>query len=312
MGTLFLSPWLHAGVLELTDTDDVIRITLSGKPVLEYVKTDKPVPEGMDPAYRRSGYIHPVFTPDGVEATGDFAPDHPHQHGLFFAWTRTKYEGKKVDFWNLVKKLGRVEHRGVKALTRKDDRVSFSVEHAFVVGEGDAREDALKETWTVTVHKTPADHFLFDIESVQTCAGDKPLTLDKYHYGGMAFRGNTQWVKEKGDKSIEPGDLEYSTSNGKNRFDGNHTPVDWVSFSGKVDGKPASVTVFGSPKNFRAPQHVRIHPDKPYFCFAPMVTGEFSIKPGDRYVSRYRYLVTGAKPATDQIQKHWEEYQASE
>lgn len=52
------------------------------------------------------------------------------------------------------------------------------------------------------------DHFLFDIESVQQCATAMPLKLAQYHYGGMAFRGNLQWFREKDDHSIRPGDLQ--------------------------------------------------------------------------------------------------------
>ena len=62
--------------LKLTQTKDIIRVTLGNKPVLEYVKTEKPVPEGVAPVYRRSGYIHPVFSPSGQEVTGDFPADH--------------------------------------------------------------------------------------------------------------------------------------------------------------------------------------------------------------------------------------------
>jgi len=83
------------GDLKLTENDDLIRVTLRGKPVLEYIKTEKPVPEGIEPHYRRSGYIHPVFTPTGQEITGDFPEDHAHQHALFFAWAKASYDGKK-------------------------------------------------------------------------------------------------------------------------------------------------------------------------------------------------------------------------
>lgn len=89
--------------LELTETKDVIRVTLGGNPVLEYIKTEKPVPEGIEPHLRRSGYIHPVFTPTGQEITGDFPADHAHQHALFFAWVKASFDGKKVDFWNQAK-----------------------------------------------------------------------------------------------------------------------------------------------------------------------------------------------------------------
>ena len=110
---------------------------------------------------------------------------------LFFAWTKSRFDGKKTDFWNQAKQMGKIEHQEILGIKQGDDRVSFSVEHAFVVG----RTDALRETWTVTVHRTPEDHFLFDLKSVQQCATDKPFVLEKYHYGGMAFRGRAEWLK---------------------------------------------------------------------------------------------------------------------
>lgn len=303
---------VSADELKLTETEDTIRITQRGKPVLEYIKTARPVPEGIEKHFSRSGYIHPVYTPTGQELTGDYPVDHAHQHALFFAWTKGDYNGQKVDFWNQAKDLGRIEFREVVDVNRGEQEVSFSAKHAFKVKgkSGDNWVDVLHEIWTVTVHQTPADHFLFDIVSVQQCVTDKPLSLPQYRYGGMAIRGNYQWLKEKEDHSIEPGDVQYLTSDGKDRWEGSHTRPNWVSFSGEIDGQDVSATVFCSPKNFRAPQHVRIHPNKPYFCFAPMVEGPFKIAPGKEYVSRYRYLVTSKAADVKMIEKHWDEYVA--
>ncbi|MCB1226248.1 MAG: PmoA family protein [Verrucomicrobiales bacterium] len=311
--TLFLGlqPAFSAD-LELTETADLIRVTLRGKPVLEYVKTERPLPEGIEPHFRRSGYIHPVFTPAGQEITGDFPADHAHQHALFLAWTKAVFDGKKVDFWNQAKDLGQIEFREVVGLKREEEQVAFSVKHAFTVGAEDERVDVLHEIWTVTVHQTPDNCFLFDIESVQQCATSKPLHLPEYDYGGMAFRGNYQWLKEKDDHSINPGDVRFLTSEGKDRWEGNHTRPDWVAFSGKIDGQDATAAVFCSPKNFRAPQPVRIHPNKPYFCFAPMVEGPFAIEPGKPYVSRYRYLVTSRGMDVEEIEDHWKRYTEAE
>ncbi len=294
--------------LGLTETDDTIRITLRGKPVLQYIKKPQPVPEGLPQHFSRSGYIHPVYTPTGQELTGDYPADHAHQHALFFAWVKSKFDGKNVDFWNQAKGLGRIEFREVLNRSREKQSVSFSVKHAFMVKEGENWIDALHEVWTVTVHQTPADRFLFDIVSVQQCASDMSLSLDEYHYGGMAIRGNYQWLKENEDHRIHPGDLQFLTSEGKDRWEGNHTRPNWVAFTGKVDGQDVSAAVFCSPQNFRAPQRVRIHPNKPYFCFAPMVEGPFKITPGTEYVSRYRYLVTSNAADVSRIQNHWDEY----
>ncbi|MCG8583397.1 MAG: PmoA family protein, partial [Pirellulales bacterium] len=135
-----------------------------------------------------------------------------------------------------------------------------------------------------------------------------PLILEKHHYGGMALRGNVQWLKDKGDHSIEPGDLEFLTSGGKDRWDGNHTRPNWVALSGKIDEQDVSLAVFCSPTNFRAPQHVRLHPNKPYFCFAPAVAGKFKIEPGKKYVSRYRYLVKSNPIDAKVVNEHWRQY----
>ncbi len=60
----------HAGELSLMETDDTIGITLRGKPVLENVKTARPVPKGLAKHYSRSGYIHPACTPTVGEISG--------------------------------------------------------------------------------------------------------------------------------------------------------------------------------------------------------------------------------------------------
>ena len=115
-------------------------------------------------------------------------------------------------------------------------------------------------------------------------------------------------MKPEGDHSIHLGDLQILTSEGKDRWKGNNTRPNWLAFSGKIDGQDVSATVFCSPKNFRAPQPVRIHPNKPYFCFAPMVEGPFAISSGEEYTSSYRYLVTSAAANPESIGESWKEY----
>ena len=294
--------------LTILDTEGEIRILHGNKPVLQYVKTSRPVPSGLEGYFQRSGYIHPVYTPTGQEFTGDYPLDHAHQHALFFAWVKSRFKGRRVDFWNQAKQLAGIEFRGIRNISRGDNSVSFAAEHNFFVRLDNKKEDVIHETWTVTVHDTPEDYFLFDIESVQRCVSESPLEIDEYHYGGMAIRGNSVWLKEKDDRTTGRGDLQFITSEGKNRWEGNHTRPNWVSLSGKLEGNDASLSVFCSPNNFRAPQHVRLHPHKPYFCFAPSVGGKFKIEPGKDYVSRYRYLVTSKPLDLDFVAEHWDSY----
>ena len=60
--------------------------------------------------------------------------------------------------------------------------------------------------------------------------------------------------------------------------DGNHTRARWVDMHGPIGSQHAGLVVMGAMRNFRAPQTVRLHPNKPYFCFAPMALGEFKLE----------------------------------
>ncbi len=145
-----------------------------------------------------------------------------------------------------------------------------------------------------------ASGYLFDIESSQSCACESPVTINKYHYGGMALRGARQWF---GD-----GRCEFLTSEGKSRADGNHTRPRWCEMFGKLGDHESGIAVLCHPNNFRAPQPVRLHPDKPYFCFAPMVLGAFTIEPGKPYVSAYRYYVHTGKPDAKVNEALWNDF----
>jgi hypothetical protein len=289
----------------ITCSDDGhhIWLRIGDRPVLRYNHTVVEPPPGIAAVYRRSGYIHPLFSPAGKELTGDFAADHPHQHGLFMAWVNTQFEGRRLDFWNQGKQTGQVEHVGVRQTTEGPVFAELQVlRHLDPTAPGGPRP-VLDETWTIRVYNR-SDGFLFDLVSHQRCAGPSPLELEKYHYGGMALRGNGQWLTVAG--STPP--CDYLTSEGFTRVDGNAQPARWVELHGRLDGQPAGVAVLGHPENFRAPQPARLHPTKPYFVFAPMIAGSFRIEPGDTYTSRYRYWLHDGPPDAGQNDRHWHDY----
>jgi hypothetical protein len=297
-------------------------IKVGDQPVLAYNYATQESPAGIDPVYRRSGYIHPVFDPKGREVTGDFPPDHPHQHALFFAWVNATFRGKKVDFWNQVQKTGFVEHAKIECVVSGPVCAGFTIRLTHSAVENGAAVPVLTETWTVRVYNR-TDGFLFDFESRQRCAASDALTVNEYHYGGMAVRGTGQWFDEAVAKEVQrlqkpgasadelrkiPLKRDYLTSEGKTWFDGNGTRARWVEMHGPIDGQPSGIVVMCHPNNLLAPQPVRLHPQKPYFCFAPMVLGTFDIKPGDTFFSRYRYYVHTGEPDARQNEGLWNDY----
>lgn len=70
----------------------------------------------------------------------------------------------------------------------------------------------------------------------------------------------------------------------------------------------AGITVLCHPKNFRAPQPVRLNPTEPFVCFAPQQEGEMEIKPGSPYISRYRLIIADGKPGMETAEAWWKEY----
>jgi len=291
--------------IAVVETEDALLLQKGSQTILRYNKAIQHAPPGIDPIYSSSGYLHPVFTPTGQVVTGAFSKDHAHQRGIFMAGTNTTFRGEKVDFWNLHKKLGHTEHAKTLSVGTSHNSASFTVLLNHVATVGNEETVVLHEIWTVTAHSTSGAYFAFDIESRQRLATEDPLVFNEYHYGGMALRGSNLWTPLE---SNPDGTCAFLTSDGHDRIEGNHTHPRWVSMHGIVDGTAANITVLCHPNNFRFPQAVRIHPKMPYFTFAPMFDGEFSIQPGETYTSKYRYLVTSSQPDAKWVEQQWERY----
>ncbi|TWT52050.1 hypothetical protein KOR42_31470 [Thalassoglobus neptunius] len=270
-------------------------MSLNDKNVLAYNVEVVSPPEGADPIFRRSGHIHPAWTPDGLIVTDEFPADHVHQHAIFSAWTKTTFEGERVDFWNQKAETGTVEHREVLDLVSGPVFGELKVRLAHVVTKTE-NQDVLDEVWTIRLFAIADPHF-FEIESVQTCVAETPLTIDEYHYGGFAFRGAAEFFSEQGHSMV--------TNETSDRVEGNHSRPDWVSLFGQVSGKQCGAVMFSHPENFRSPQPVRLHPTKPYFVFSPCVLGEFSLEPGQPFRSRYAYLTFDGTPDRKRIGQLW-------
>jgi len=292
-------------------------LRVGDRPVLTYQAAVALPPTPIDPVYRRSGFIHPLQSPSGRVVTDDFPPDHAHQHGLFFAWVNSTFEGRSVDFWNQHKQTGRVSqltpgevYRNTISGGQVFGELLVELLHEDLTAPGGPKP-VLREQWQILVYDIPG-HFLVDFESAQHIIDEK-LTLNEYHYGGFGLRGSRQWVdpKVQGENPPDParsGRSDFLTSEGKNRSNGNHTRPRWVDLSGEVDGEFAGITILDNPGNFRFPQPVRIHPNKPYLSLTPPVEGEFAITRGHPYASRYRLLIHDGPPDSKAIERAWHDY----
>lgn len=255
-------------------------------------------------AFRRGGYLFPVLTPSGKLVCDDFPPNHVHHHGVWWAWTKTEFEGRQPDFWNMGQNKGRVEFVAVDEVWEKDGAAGIRARHQFMDLLASPPKAALLETWEVRASAVTAGdrpRWIIDLTSTQTCAGAAPLKLPEYHYGGLGFRGHRAW-----DGAAN---ALYLTSEGiTDRVKGNTSKATWLWTGGSVDGAIAGVAILSHPQNFRAPQPLRLHPTEPFVCFAPQQAGAMEIKPGTPYVSRYRLVIADGQPPAAEIQQWWDAF----
>jgi Methane oxygenase PmoA len=273
-----------------------VTVIRKDKPVLVYNIAEILPPADSPSYYKRSGFIHPVYTPKGKIVTDAFPSNHAHQHALFHAWTHTTFKGRHVDFWNQHKKEGTVGN--AKLISTKEGPVYsemvtkqeyISLAHGVI----------LSEYWTIRIYNTQEQQ-IFDISVRQENITNDTLHLLKYIYGGMAFRGSAHW--DRFNKKEFEANWSVLTSEGLKDSLANNSVAKWVTVSGPVEGVMSSSTVIGHPSNFRYPQTIRVHPEMPYWVFSPVIDQGFSIGPGATYTARYRYLITDIPPSKASIQ----------
>ena len=285
--------------VKIEKKENGLLVKVKNQPVFFY-HTKEAMPPTDSPAYyKRSGFIHPLYSPSGKVLTDDFPVGHVHQHAIFTAWTSTLFKKSSVDFWNQQSNKGTVEHVQVLEIVEGPvfSQMKISLRHkSHEFGE------VLQENWTLTIYPS-TKHFLFDLESVQRNTSADTLFLNKYHYGGLAFRGNAEWNPDDPKKFKSP--WKILTSEGMKDSAANASHARWVDASGNLDKATAGATVFNHPSNFRYPQAIRVHPTMPYWAFAPVVDGPFFIAPGSQYESKFRYYIYDGKATAETIEKNF-------
>lgn len=271
---------------------DAVIVSVGTSQVLQYNSAHVEAPQGVDAKYGRSAFMHPLWTPSGAVVTDQFPPDHLHQSGVFLAHTKTEFEGRTPNFWDLLGGTGRVRCLDVTSTASGPVFGELVARHEHVDLSVPGGKVALVETWQVRVWNIggpDAGYWICDLTSTLECATGSPLRLLPYHYGGLALRGARAWDGEH---------ARFVTSEGKDRVEGNHTRPWWCDLSGRVGDQTAGLAFFTHPANFRAPEPLRIHPTMPYMVYTPSHLGAWELTPGKPHVSQYRFVIhDGELPA---------------
>jgi hypothetical protein len=274
--------------LKVQKTDNALTIQADDKNLVNYFFKAVPVPEDVDKAYERTGFIHPLYTPFGQVLTRIQPKDHYHHYGIWNPWTHVLFEKDTIDFWNLKDRKGTVRFARFGQNTEGVVFAEYEVMHEHVVLKGGKNKVALNELQTVRVYRPSATMYLMDITAKMQCATKSPFHILAYRYGGMGWRATEEWTNTNS---------EVRTSEGKTRRNADSTRARWWFAQGKLGTDYGGAGMLSHPSNFNHPEPLRIWPENQYNrgdmfgMFAPTKDKDWVLEPDKSYTLRYRWVV---------------------
>jgi hypothetical protein len=277
----------------------------NGTEVIGYQTEVMPVPDGVDPSYSRSGFIHPLNTLSGKRLTRVQPKDHYHHYGIWNPWTLVEYDGDTLDFWNLNQKKGTVRFAGLIHKVSGPVFSEYQVLHEHVVLNKGKNEVALNETQTVRLYPLDEKSYLADLTFTYNCPTEKPFNILEYRYAGLGWRTTEEWDNQNSF---------VLTSEGKSRKDSDGSTARWCIVQGKLGDGQGGVVMLSHPQNYNHPEPLRIWPENQYrrgdmFAnFAPTKNKDWRMQPGKTYTLKYRLLVFDGEMTAEKAEAAWQSF----
>ena len=204
-------------------------------------------PKSLHGQYKRAHYIHPLYSLDGTVITEDFPADHPHHHGIFWAWHQVVYNGKTIaDGWTSEN----IEWEVAKSGTRTTkDFFLLDTEVLWQSVIDNSKQTIVREFSKIVIYTAAANYRIIDFD-IHLLALNDGLKIggseDAKGYGGFSWRLKL------------PDDIRFL--NNDHEITPQQTAVEagpWLDCLGSFDGsdQPQSgVAVFCHPSNPGHPQ----------------------------------------------------------
>ncbi len=299
-----------ASPIKISMDDEKLILMENEAKILQYNHSTVYPPAGVDDIFKRSGFIHPLWSPNGNILTRIQPPDHYHHYGIWGPWTKTTFEGRHVDFWNLATGEGTVRFASFISTAEGPVYAGFQAkqEHVDFSAKG-ADKVALNEVLDVRVwalDKTLGR--LWDYTTQLCCASSSPILLDAYRYGGgIGFRAVESWTREN---------VNVFTSAGNTRIDADGTKAMWCYVSGENEiGERSGILFLSHPENREHPEPMRIWPidanngrGDMFFEFCPIRHKSWKLIPGQNYVLKYRMLVYEDEIDPETAERLWRDF----
>ena len=291
--------------MSVQDNHESLVLRQGDRSILSYHYALAPVPEGVDPVFRRSGFIHPAYTPSGFVLTAIQPRDHRHHYGIWNPWTHLVYDGKLYDLWNLGDRLGTVRATAVKATCQGNIVAGFDALLDHVIFTSLGEQTVMKEAWMVRAWQSSGG-FLWDFESQLTPCGPLPVVLQEYRYAGFGYRANEVWTRHN---------CTMMTSEGYSRQQIDGTRARWIYVTGQSPAGQSGLLLMAAPQNYNSPQPLRIWNEEAnggrgdvFINFAPTKNTDWQLQPGQTYQLRYRLFAYDGEMTPQRAEQLWRDF----
>lgn len=289
-----------------------LSLMINDKPILNYRYAVTFPPDGINPLYQRSGFIHPLWSPGGEVLSRIQAPDHYHHYGIWGPWTVTHIDERHVDFWNLASGEGTVKFA---AFLSEAEGAVFSgfkaLQQHIDFGAKGPDQTAMNEILDVRAWNLGEGVWMIDYTTSLNSPLKNGILLDAYRYGGgIGFRATEKWKKEN---------CSVLTSDNKTRVDADGSYARWCMVEGESDVEQgrSGILFLSHPSNRMHPEPMRVWPldanggrGDMYFEFVPIRHDEWKLEPKHNYTLKYRMVVFDGKMDSKTAEMYWNSFAA--
>ena len=287
-----------------------LKLLKNGNPLLNYRHAVTFPPDSVNPIYKRSGFVHPLYSPEGEVLTRIQPPDHYHHYGIWGPWTKTHIGDREVDFWNLAKGDGTVKFAGFLSETEGDVFSGFqALQQHIDFGAKGEDQIAMNEILDVRVWNAGDDAQIVDYTTTLNSPLENGIMLDAYRYGGgIGFRATEKWHKDN---------CTVLTSDGKTRKDADGSFARWCIVEGESDTEAgrSGILFLSHPSNRMHPEPMRIWPldanggrGDMYFEFVPIRHNDWKLEPKKAYTLKYRMVIFDGELDAKTAEMYWQSF----
>lgn len=282
----------------------------NNKPILNYRFGMTYPPDGVNPVFKRSGFIHPLWSPQGEVLTRIQPPDHYHHYGIWGPWTHTHIDDRAVDFWNLGEGQGTVKFAGF--LSEIDGPVFCgfkALQQHIDFGAKGEDQIAINEILDVRAWNVGENVWIVDYTTTINSPLKNGIMLDAYRYGGgIGFRATEKWTKDNSS---------VLTSDNKTRVDADGSFARWCIVEGESSTAAgrSGIIFLSHPSNRMHPEPMRVWPidsnngrGDMYFEFVPIRYKEWKLEPKRDYTLKYRMIIFDGKLDAVTAEKYWNSF----